>query len=78
MNRDPLIDPRDGDVVQSSYYSGDKQIGRRIVLAVSAANVRYMTGTGTKTVERNCLPHTWRKWCREHKARTVSETTRDY
>jgi len=78
MLRNPLTDPRIGDVVQSAYFTGERQIGRRLVTDVTQTNVVYLTGTGRKTVERHCLPAVWRKWCRQHKARVVTDQNRDY
>ena len=76
--RDPLTTPDVGDVVQSAYYDGRQQIGRRTVVKVSSANIKYLTGTGRKTVERDCLPVTWLRWCRRHRARVVTDDNRDY
>ena len=68
MERDPRINPEPGDWVASSY----KAIPDRTVLAVSACNVRYRTVQGARSVERDCLPHTWVKWCRAHRAQVIS------
>lgn len=78
MTRDPLVDPQPGDVVQSAYYDGTKQVGRRMVISATSANISYSTGTGCRIVNRNSLPSTWRKWCREHRAKVVTDDRRDY
>lgn len=77
-DRDPRIDPETGDVVQSAYFSGAGQVGRRLVVSAGDGRVRYITGTGRETVTRDCLPITWRKWCREHRAKVVTNRSRDY
>lgn len=76
--RNPLYEPQWGDVVQSPHYDGKNQVGRRLVLSATPKNICYLTGTGRQMVERNCLPATWRKWCRAHKAYVVTDAQRDY
>lgn len=66
--RDPLVDPEPGDVVASQYDA----IPHRRVLKVSPANIRYRTVQGAKSVERDCLPVTWQRWCRRHRATVVN------
>jgi hypothetical protein len=79
VERSPLTDPQVGDVVQSSHFPVDgTQVGRRLVTKRTLCNVEYITGTGKKTVTRNCLPYTWKKWCRENRAYVVTEQKRDY
>ena len=70
--RDPRIDPQPGDILRSCYV-GQNGIDDRRVISVSPCNVKYETKTATgKTVERCCLPHTWVKWCRGHRASVVN------
>lgn len=51
--RDPLVDPRTGDIVRSCHYS----IGERHVLFANEVNVRYLAvRVGRDSREVNCLP----------------------
>lgn len=66
--RDPLVDPRPGDVVRSSYAT----IGERHVTGVWDCGVNYWRVLPTgKRYLGHCLPVIWQKWCRSHRATVV-------
>jgi hypothetical protein len=65
--RDPIFEPRPGDIVRSSYES----IGERHVMHVSDCGVEYLSvklkGQPNGHRPGYCLPRIWTKWCRAHR-----------
>ena len=71
MGRDPIFEPRPGDIVRSCYES----IGERHVLHVSDCGVRYwrVRPTAGEPKEGYCLPGIWTKWCRAHRVAIIQQ-----
>lgn len=66
--RDPLKEPRIGDIIRSSYPT----IGERHVVGVGPTDVTYIAVVaGWRNRQRNCLHRVWREWCRSNRATIV-------
>jgi hypothetical protein len=62
--RDPIFNPKAGDVVRSQYPS----IGERHVTHVTDCGISYeRRRPGLLTQQGYCLPVIWTKWCRSHR-----------
>lgn len=66
--RDPVFNPRPGDIVRSEYDS----IGERHVVRVSDNGVRYWA-VHPKRANRDgiCFLSNWTKWCRSHRVEVM-------
>jgi hypothetical protein len=69
MPRDPLTDPRPGDVVRPTVSKSRE----RHVAHVWAGNIDYWspTSAGTPGRRKICWISTWMEWCRRTKAEVV-------
>lgn len=62
--RDPITDPKPGDIVRSIYDS----IGERHVRHVNECGVSYWRVMANgRRYDGYCLPGIWTKWCRAHR-----------
>jgi hypothetical protein len=62
-DRDPIVDPKPGDVVRSCYVT----IGERHVTHVNDCGVTYKrVRPNGRRYDGYCLPGIWTKWCRSH------------
>lgn len=63
MERDPRIDPQEGDSVKSKRTL-------RHVLKRSTAEVWFIEAQNTGK-ERNCSLSVWQEWCKRHNANAL-------
>jgi hypothetical protein len=70
MNRDPALNPREGDVVRSTIT--DPIMERHVTKRVGN-DIWYQRIQGRKPVREGfCWISTWMEWCRKHKVSVPS------
>ena len=74
MDRDPRINPYDGDIVRL-LNGNERHVVNRVIDGIEPADVVYtpvsIQATHTCSYNRQCSIAAWKKWCRENSVEVI-------